>query len=148
MFQFSRLHRSFYVFSSIHWQAAKCNSHFLTLPHNGMEKRIKKDKSLKTCKLRERHFNKKEGNKIKKMKKKSCKIAQHQLTNAQQVSQKCLPPWTTLPGFIVPHDIIYYGMILWFIWVSCPGCILSHSCISPTLYHQKSIRIRKVLVLL
>lgn len=124
MFPFSRLHHSFCVFSSIHWQAAKRSSHLLVLPHNGMEKRIIKGKSLRTRKSRERQFNKKERDKTKKMKNKSCKIVQYQLTNAQQISQKCLLQYTTLHSFIVQHDIIYYGIILQSIWVSCPGCVL------------------------
>ena len=31
-----------------------------------------------------------------------------------------------LPSLYADHDIIQYGISLWPVWVSCPGCAPSH----------------------
>jgi len=34
-------------------------------------------------------------------------------------------PETTHPSLYVQHDVIWCGISLWSVWVSCPGCIPS-----------------------
>ena len=54
-------------------------------------------------------------------------IAHHPLTDAQPVPEQwAATPWLTPTSFIVQHDIIWYGISLWPVGVSCPGCVPFH----------------------
>lgn len=44
-------------------------------------------------------------------------VAHHSLTSAQPVPEGKSAPGTTLPVYI--HDILWYGIIFWLVWVSC-----------------------------
>lgn len=58
-------------------------------------------------------------------------IAYHQETNVDPVPKQ-QPFWKSLPlSFIAEHYIIWYGIFLWSIWVSCPKCVPSQSLIHP-----------------
>ena len=45
-------------------------------------------------------------------------IAHHPLTNAPAVIR---PSWPALPCLYTGHDVIWYGIPLWVVRVSCPG---------------------------
>ena len=48
------------------------------------------------------------------------RIAHHLLTGAQPVPElRC--PLANFPSLYTGHDIIWYGILLWPVWVSCPG---------------------------
>ena len=47
-------------------------------------------------------------------------IAHHLPTDAQLVPKQQSAP---LPSLYTEHDIIWYGISLWPVGVSCPGCI-------------------------
>ena len=51
-------------------------------------------------------------------------IAHHQLTNAQPVPEQW-PLASLPPSFIAKHDIIWSGISLWSVGVSCPSCVPS-----------------------
>ena len=53
-------------------------------------------------------------------------IAHQLLTNVQPVpEQRAATPRPTPSSFIVHHDVTWYGISLWPVWVSCPGCVPS-----------------------
>ena len=53
-------------------------------------------------------------------------IAHHSPTDAQLVpEQRSAPPGQLLSSLYTGHDIIWYGIFLWPVWVSCPGCVPS-----------------------
>ena len=59
-------------------------------------------------------------------------IAHHPLTNAQPVPEpQAATPWPTPPSFIVQHDVIWYGISLWPVWVSCLCCVPSQLLVPP-----------------
>jgi len=52
-------------------------------------------------------------------------IAHHPKPNAQPVpEQRSLTPGQ-LPPLYTEHDVIWYGISLGLVWVSCPGCVPS-----------------------
>ena len=48
-------------------------------------------------------------------------IAHHLPTDAQPVPEQ-RPPRPASPSLCTEHDVTWYGMSLWPVWVSCPGC--------------------------
>ena len=50
-------------------------------------------------------------------------IAHHSPTNAQLVPEQ-RSPRPTPPSLYTGHGITWYGIPLWPLWVSCPGCVL------------------------
>ena len=54
-------------------------------------------------------------------------IAHHSPTNAELVPGQRSPPlpWPTPPSLYTGHDVTWYGIFLWPVWASCPGCVLS-----------------------
>ena len=44
--------------------------------------------------------------------------AHHLLTDAQAA---ICPSWPTAPSLYTGHDILWYGILLWLVQVSCPG---------------------------
>ena len=57
-------------------------------------------------------------------------IAHHPLTNAQPVPEQRLPA-SFSPILYTEHDVIWYGISLWPVWVSCPGCVPSQRLVPP-----------------
>ena len=51
-------------------------------------------------------------------------IAQHSPNDAQPVPQQWLLA-SFPPSLYIGHDVTWYGIILWPVWVSCPGCVPS-----------------------
>ena len=39
--------------------------------------------------------------------------------------QAAAPPASFPPSLYTKHDVIWYGIPLWIVWVSCPGCVPS-----------------------
>jgi len=56
--------------------------------------------------------------------------AHHQLTDAQPVSQQ-QPPGQLSPGLYADHDIIWPGLSLWSVGVSCPTWVPSQLLVHP-----------------
>ena len=55
-------------------------------------------------------------------------IAHHSLTDAQLVpEQRSAPPGQLPPSLYTGHDVIWYGISLWPVWVSCPGGVRSQA---------------------
>ena len=54
--------------------------------------------------------------------------AHHLPRDAQLLPQQQSNPshWPTPPSLYTGHDITWYGIPLWPVWVSCPGCVPSH----------------------
>ena len=52
-------------------------------------------------------------------------IAHHSLTDAQLVPEPRSPLPASSPSLYSGHDVIWYGIALWPVWVSCPGCVPS-----------------------
>ena len=53
-------------------------------------------------------------------------IAHHLPTDAQLVpEQRTATPRPTPPGFIVQHDVPWYGIFVWPVWDSCPSHVPS-----------------------
>ena len=51
-------------------------------------------------------------------------IAHHTLTSAQPIpGPQC--PLANFLSLYTGHDVIRYGIPLWLVWVSCPGCVTS-----------------------
>ena len=46
-------------------------------------------------------------------------------------NHKCPPSSSFPPPFIAKHDVIWSGISLWSVWVSCPGCVPSQSLAHP-----------------
>ena len=57
-------------------------------------------------------------------------IAHHLLTDAQSVPEQW-PLASFPPSLYTEHDIIWYGISLWPVGVSCPGCVLSQLLVPP-----------------
>ena len=51
-------------------------------------------------------------------------IAHHLPTDAQLVPEQRSPPRPAPPSLYTRHDVTWYGIPLWPVWVSCPGCVL------------------------
>ena len=49
-------------------------------------------------------------------------IAHHLLTDARAAIRTC---WPAAPSLYTEHDVLWYGIFLWLVWVSCPGCVPS-----------------------
>ena len=71
-------------------------------------------------------------------------IARHLLTDVQLVPEQSsapLPPWPSPPSLYTGHDVTWYGIALWPVWVSCPGCVASHLLVPPPAFllagHEK-----------
>ena len=120
-------------------------SHSPPHPRGGMEERIRKVRVRKlmdwdenslvienkikitiiNCNEKENNNNKKR--EINPQKKKWCKwktIAHHQMTDAQPVLEQ-QPPASFPPSLCTAHDIMWYGISLWSVGVSLPGCVPS-----------------------
>jgi len=39
------------------------------------------------------------------------------------------------PAFVAEHDIVWYGISLWSVGISCPGCVLSQLLVHPQTTH-------------
>ena len=51
-------------------------------------------------------------------------VAHHPLTNAQPIPKpQC--PLADFPSLYTGHDVVWCGIRLWLVWVSCPGCVPS-----------------------
>ena len=50
-------------------------------------------------------------------------IAHHSPTDAQLVLEQQSPPRPTPPSLYTGHDVTWYGIFLWPVWVSCAGCV-------------------------
>ena len=50
-------------------------------------------------------------------------IAHHPPIDTQPVPEQRFPA-PTAPSFYTRCDITWYGIPLWPLWVSCPGCVL------------------------
>jgi len=63
---------------------------------------------------------------------------------------KCAPFLHLSPDlYIAEHDIIQYGISLWSVGVSCPGCVPSHLLVHPQPTHWwESGRCRRILEVL
>lgn len=112
----------------------------------GLEK-----KKVKSCASRQRQFNRTENEgKItiiirKKYTKKLCAI-QLLTTGWSMLSQFLSSGSLLASSFIAECEAIWYGILLWSVWVSCPGCVPSQllACLQPP-YQQGRVRSRKVL---
>jgi len=58
-------------------------------------------------------------------------ISHHLQNNAQPVPRQQLPPPANSPSFTVQCDIVWYGIPLRPVWVSCPGCVPSQLLVHP-----------------
>ena len=54
-------------------------------------------------------------------------VAHRSQADAQLVPEQrsALPPWPIPPSLYTGHDITWYRIPLWPVWVSCPGCVPS-----------------------
>ena len=51
-------------------------------------------------------------------------IAHHPLIDAQFISEQQFPCPQPPPSLYTGCDVPWYGIPLWPVWVSCPGCVL------------------------
>ena len=58
-------------------------------------------------------------------------IAHHPLTDAQPNPEQPAPHPGQPPLYIVQHDVRWYGIPLWPVWVSCPGSVPSQLLLHP-----------------
>lgn len=59
-------------------------------------------------------------------------VAHHALTDAQQVPEQW-PPASFTPRLYILHGVICYGISLWPVGISCPGCVSSQLLVPPSL---------------
>ena len=66
--------------------------------------------------------------------------AHHPPTDAQPVPEQW-PPASFPPSLYTGHDVLWYGISLWPVWVSCPGCVPSQLLVPPPAFllagHEK-----------
>ena len=66
----------------------------------------------------------------------------HPLTDAQPDPSSDLAFRVTPPSLYTGHDVLWYGIPLWLVWVGCPVSASSLACPPP----WQSVRLRKSLV--
>ena len=68
-------------------------------------------------------------------------IAHHPLTDVQAAIR---PSWPTPPSLYTEHDVLWYGIPLWLVQVSCPGYapsqLLAHLLAGRAWETEKSLR--------
>ena len=68
-------------------------------------------------------------------------IAYHSLTEAQTVPEQRCVLGHLPPSLYAEHDVLWCGISLWPVWVSCPGCAPSQLLVHPQPPHwQGSVR--------